>query len=277
VYEWLIYGNFFIAAAAAALSLQTEIVLGAPVRLDPLTGLVFFATLLIYGLDRLVTRATEDRVDMSPRHRWIEARRGRLTALTAAGLVGTGVLALLMPLRIFVALGALGGASLMYALPLVPTPRGWRRAKSLPGLKIFLIAVVWATVTVTLPALDHRAELLGSTHLLSWTERALFIFAITLPFDVRDMERDRRADIVTLPHLLGVGGTRALALALCVGFAALSLAQHGIDTTGIAKLATIAVVAALLTGLDPSRRESYYGLAFDGTIFVQFALVALAA
>ena len=72
--------------------------------------------------------------------------------------------------------------------------------RSIPFLKLFLISFVWAYVTVLLPLL-YNGAVLSIDVLNIFFQRILFIIAISIPFDIRDIEIDK---IKTLPNTIGV-------------------------------------------------------------------------
>ena len=153
--SFLIFSNLFVSCCAASLVLATWAELGLDVSLlDPMVGLVFFATLLVYNLDRVTGTSPEDASLDSERHGWIARRRALLFGLVGCSALGTLAMGFLLDWKIFAALVPLGVLSLTYSLPILPggKEQGWRRLKDVPGLKIFLIALVWGVATVTLPA-----------------------------------------------------------------------------------------------------------------------------
>jgi len=98
--------------------------------------------------------------------------------------------------------------SLGYVLPFV---KGNKRLRDFDYIKIFLVAIVWGVITVLMPILERTTDLTLS-HLLILLERMLFIFAITLPFDIRDLKIDAHIDVKTIPSIIGIGKTKKLAL-----------------------------------------------------------------
>jgi 4-hydroxybenzoate polyprenyltransferase len=146
--------------------------------------------------------------------------------------------------------------------------------RSLRGLKIFLIAYVWAATTAGLPALDMGRSLFEGHVILLFIERALFIFAATLPFDIRDVRSDTHAGVVTLPHVLGVQRSKMLAYICTLIFMLLSIWHYNHENWMIA--------ARMISGLsmllaiyytDETRHEYYYTGLIDGLIIVQAILV----
>ncbi len=75
--------------------------------------------------------------------------------------------------------------------------------RKIPLLKIFYVGLTWALINSWLILPDFNLEIF----FITW----LFISALVLPFDIRDMESD---DVVTFPILIGVQKTKFLAYAL---------------------------------------------------------------
>ncbi len=272
----LVFSNFYIAVAGLLLTHQTYLQLRVPTEWGPLPLFVFSATLAVYNLDRLSGASDEDHVAASERHRWIDAHRSTLWGLATLG--GLGALALLpmLPSRIWLALIPLGLLSLGYSLPLVWGREGPYRLKDVAGLKIVLIACVWAGATGVLPAIEHLDALDHSAVILVAVERGLYIFALTLPFDLRDLERDREAGIRTIPMYLGARPTRWLAVALMGGWIVLVTWHYGWSTTSWTPplVASAGLTAATLARGGEDRDELYYVGLLDGMMIVQWMLVA---
>lgn len=268
----LIYSNVYVSLCAASLVWATRAQLGAEIGwVDPMVGLVFFATLLVYNLDRILPASAEDRAGpASARHGFIQARKNLLAALAIAGAVGALVCGVMLPFGVFVALVPLGVIAIGYSIPWIPTRQGWRRLKDIPGLKIFLIALVWAVVTVTLPAWLVGVEPWSASASWAMLERAAFIFAITLPFDIRDLARDRAASIQTIPVLLGARATKAIALVVLGALAVSAVSRWGMGAGAgaLAPIAAYATTAALVAAVDEERGEMFYAFAIEGTMLL---------
>ena len=70
-----------------------------------------------------------------------------------------------------------------------------------PYLKIFLIAFSWSFSTVALIYYESNLTL-NSNVVLSIISRMFFIIAITIPFDIRDVEYDKKKTYM-IPMLVG--------------------------------------------------------------------------
>ena len=131
----------------------------------------------------------------------------RETAIVAASLFLASVLTILYA-------GLPGQGGIRFAL------------RRLPRLKLLWIGVVWALVTAGWP-LWWSPGMQGLTPSEQWllmSERGCIIMALTLPFDLRDIQWDPPS-MRTIPQLVGPIGTRISALLLlglaCIARAAL--------------------------------------------------------
>ena len=100
----------------------------------------------------------------------------------------------------------LGLITFFYAMPLK-----WISSKSLrkiSGLKIYIIAFVWAATTAFLPQLQSGLELFQIDYM--WIlERFIFIFILMLPFEIRDINFDD-LKLSTIPQSIGLSNTKKL-------------------------------------------------------------------
>lgn len=76
--------------------------------------------------------------------------------------------------------------------------------RKIPLLKVFYVGLVWALVNSWLSFPEFNTPIF-------WTS-FLFVTALVLPFDIRDMNND---DVITFPKLIGVQNTKYLAYFLC--------------------------------------------------------------
>lgn len=188
-------------------------------------------------------------------------------------LAGAVVLYFLFELRInlwFVLTLAL--ISVGYTVPLARNRL--KPFRSVPLLKVFLIALVWSAVTVLFPLIDASVAL-DSPVMLIWLRRFLFILALALLFDIRDYTYDRHTRTLTFPGLLGENYTRFLSLGLLVLYLLLVLlTEEGEVLIG---LLSAALVAGLIVwNASEEKPRIYYALLADGAMLVHFAFVYLA-
>lgn len=254
---------------AAAQAAQSQLLLEGRIALRPSLGFVFCGTLFLYALHRVNGVEQLAPFTSSGRYKVISSHKFHILVYAMLGLSGAGVCFLLFPWSVKWALLLPGFLALGYVVPL---GKGGKRLRDLHFLKIFLIAAVWAWVTVWLPAAETGAGWNRAT-LLMMLERASFIFAITLPFDVRDLKIDRHTRVATLPAFLGIPLTVALSfflLLLMMVFAGMNRYPPGV----MAALGASAALSAALSAFSWKIEHDYYfsGL-LDGMMVVQFLLV----
>lgn len=271
--DLVLYGNFWIATCALAMSWQSQCIFNQPLRLDIFSGLVFFATLFLYAAHRIVGISKSHEYFQLERYSVITTFKSHIQFYAVLGFVGSVVCFLYVNQAVQLALLIPGIISLGYVLPLLGNKK---RLRDLNHIKIFLVAIVWAWVSVLLPALQYE-QVIGSTIFIMTIERALFIFAITLPFDIRDLNVDQDSKVKTLPAQLGLVKTQYLgifSLFICFLLTTLLWQQQFYSSTTLVVL----IVSYFTTGLlvfasTPQRHDYFYTGLMDGTMIFQFLLV----
>ena len=269
IIDLLLYSNFFIAACAVAMSLQTDYLLRGELHIDYLTGLIFFCTLLIYALHRLIgLKKVSEFLDVE-RFKVISEKKSHIWFYAIIAALGSAVCFLMVSNQIRLALVIPGIVSLLYVLPLLGGSKRLR-LRDFDMIKIYLIAGVWSYVTVFLPALD--AEKLNLQTLLMFVERGLFIFAITLPFDIRDLVVDQHTEVNTIPGKYGVKTTLRIVAVLLVIFTVLSLINYPIQFA-LGLILSAVITYSLVKIASTKKHDYWYSGVLDGTMIIQFSLV----
>ncbi len=210
ILKLLVYSNLWVGLAVACLAAITTFDL-LSFNL-PILIFIGTATALVYSYMRLVQLPSYQSGGQAGFKSWYARHPLWLISLT----VFWGLLTAIQFLRIYKAemiwlLLIPGLVSLLY-------PLGFRNAfgqftslRSLPGIKVLLIAMVWSYVTVALPALAGHS---WSFELgVEFVFRSLLIVALIIPFDIRDSETDP-GTMMTLPQKLGIRGAVNLSLFL---------------------------------------------------------------
>lgn len=263
--RWAVFSNAYIALCGGALTAATYSLFGLPPRVDAAVGLVFYCTLVIYNLDRLVEPHPGD----SEHERWVQRHRRWLWALTGLAAIGAGACAWQLKAATQYSLAAAGVVAVGYCLPIVGSPastKPYRRLKDLPGAKLPLIALVWTYATAGLPMLQAGTAF-DSPSVAILISRIFFFAAVALPFDIPDMQRDRQSGIVTLPTKYGLRATRRITLAL----AAVSMLT-GLLTPwpeAIAILISNAAAIIAVAALRPVRGWVFFMVLLDGMLLLQ--------
>jgi len=85
--------------------------------------------------------------------------------------------------------------SILYQLPILKYKNKRIRLKQISYLKVPLIALVWTIVTILIPILANEINPAQSSLLI--TNRFFFIFSLAIPFDIRDIEQDKKSNTQT--------------------------------------------------------------------------------
>lgn len=255
----VVYSNLFISICAAALALA----FGADVAYG---AFILCGTFCAYGLNMLSgIEGLRASGTQSVRHHWWLAHEGTMRVCCVIPALGAlGTLPYLGPDTLLL-LMVPGTITLIYVLPLFYWHGRWVKLREVGIGKAFLIAVVWSVLCALIPLL--RTDVPYSSAMAPTLSIALFILAITIPFDVRDLANDDHQHISTLPMLLGE--RNALLLASGILLASFSFMFLWVDGGMMQHLPVIAVYAATATLIlltDKTRGELWYSLLLDGTI-----------
>ncbi|WBA41483.1 UbiA family prenyltransferase [Hymenobacter canadensis] len=272
----VLYSSTWLALAALGLTWATF--LAWQVAMLPRLGLLIFAaTLFLYNIDSVLPYKFRQQQQLSGRKRWMLAHRRSMLVLALGALAVAGGLFLADGWqRLTWFLSHLTAISLLYSLPLLQWRGRWWALRDLPLLKVFLIAYVWAAVTVWVPALALGREPAAPPVLLVFAQRFLFILALAFVFDIRDYTKDRLMGTRTFPGVFGVQATKYVALAALVLANLLPPVPPSVAQLVVLSAPSVAG-AALIWHAHESRPDYYFALFTDGVMLLQFLAVYVAA
>ena len=281
LFDFYLFGNFHIALCAVALTFGTQAFFGLHLRRE-LFAFVFWGTLFGYNLHRLPSALAGEPISRNfKRHHWMIEHRVLLAATTGlAGIIFIWSFSrLYLRSQTFALIPA--ALSLAYAFPIIPAGRKWTELREVPGLKIFVIALAWACCCGILPITStHRPGTPWLAAALAWAVVcAALIFALTVPFDIRDLYYDA-AHLKTLPAWLGVKrsirlATLALIASGTVPFGMWRFLRVGTLTqaTGCALWSFIAWIFVYKS--SPQRHEYYFSFWIDGLLVILGTMICL--
>ncbi len=276
LFDFIIYGNVFIAICAAMSTLSTTFILTNLINKNDLKLALFVgaATFFLYNLHKPITYFLRKQFIENQRFKRTKTFQIPLSILTI--LTGIYCLYFFFKLALNAQILLIGMAflSLGYVLPILGKGR---RLRDLAYLKIFLIAIVWAAITVVLPLLDLNIPMRNTFILQLFIERVCFIFALCIPFDIRDMDWDLKTNVKTIPLSIGVKNARIMGIsALIVAILmVLFLKNNAIYNEIICiKLIIVYLITILILLKTNKNRNDYffYGLV-DGMILIQSLVI----
>ncbi|GGW24023.1 hypothetical protein [Arenibacter certesii] len=191
LFDFYLDSSIHTALAVFALIEVTGIFFGIT-RDHNFSYLVFFGTIVCYNFVKYGVEARKYILVSNTYHGYIQI---------VSFLAGAMALyhAFYITLNVWMGIGFLLLLTFLYAIPLLPRVKSLR---SLGGLKIFVVALVWAGTTVILPVMSENLHL-GWDVVIEGIQRFVLVLVLMIPFEIRDLKYDDRA-LNTLPQRYGL-------------------------------------------------------------------------
>lgn len=152
-----------------------------------------------------------------------------------------------------------------YVIPL----RSEYRLRDINYIKIFLIALVWAYISI-LPII--LTDGLSATLLSYLIEKFLFLLAITIPFDIRDKTIDSRNNLRTIPDLLGVRKSYLLSITLLLLCAIIHLQLFSGQIAIALVISDLLIISMIFLSKKVESDYMYSGV-LDGSFLLRLLLL----
>ncbi len=191
LFRFLIYSNFYIAAIAVLMAIQTTWLFNGHFSKDLLL-FIGFSTLTSYSFHYYLT---DHSVLASPRVNWTIKYRYWIFTVFLIGLAGaiwTGWRLKQYWLWMIPAVIA----TFLYSAPKIPHPHFRALRKVAIGKTIFL-AFIWMYVTAVLPLVISEKEWTTAMRVYCISQ-FFFLYAICILFDIRDREDDKADGVRSL-------------------------------------------------------------------------------
>ncbi|MEM7574472.1 MAG: hypothetical protein AAF433_16330 [Bacteroidota bacterium] len=223
--DWLLFGHFWIALAAAGLAWTTAFLSHGKGQLSYLYLLILLGTLALYSWHRIFSFARKGAQTQRARYRLVANYPQLSRSLAVLASLSSLLLLFLLeevPSPLVLSIGLIIG--LGYVVPLGKNHNGLLRRSY---FKPLVVAGGWTLITAYLP-LHYAGELpTGFNLYLVLIERFLFSLTVALCFDWRDRKVDRQQGIKTLAQqplswsktaaYISLGGAIACCLMLIKG------------------------------------------------------------
>lgn len=280
VFDFLLFSNIFMSLCAVAQGLVTFSLIGAKPVYSVL-GILFVSTLAIYNFCILISKPDKPVNSPHKRERWFFSHYRLMVTLTIVSILCMLPLFVLISTESRILLIFLGILSFAYGLPLFTLGDKKFGLRNIPGLKQFMITLVWTMSTVLLPLLEAQHFHLGSISMRDTTiliaKRFLFIAALTVPFDIRDLFHDKQSGLKTVPVVFGEKKAYLFCQVLLAGYIVLLFAfrNNGLNS-GFWALSITAVLAGwLIFKSSVEKDEYYYFFLVDGILILQYLLLLI--
>ncbi len=155
--------------------------------------------------------------------------------------------------KVLIACGGLGLLTLFYAIPFFKEGKNLR---AVPGLKILIIALVWAGVTVLLPFLQ-QSSIPVVDFSVEFLQKLLFILFITIPFEIRDFPYDAPG-LATIPQQIGVKRAKILGYLGLVMVLVLEIFHSEIELQNMISLVLVLGLSGFLLYKTKIKQGAYF-------------------
>lgn len=215
-----------------------------------LYSFIFCSTVVSYNLTKYLTLTESDSIRLTPLLKCI----GIITGCALVAMVST---LFYLKTEIILAAILLGVVTAGYALPVSENRKNLRHVY---GIKILIIAFVWAAVTVGLPFINHGADYTGITPadmVLVGFQRFIFVAVLVLPFDIRDLRNDAPG-LGTIPQIAGVKQTKRIGILLLITCLLIEVLQYPVLSNSFFILLFICVITALMVQRSMDTQSAYF-------------------
>lgn len=260
------YSNIWIAILAALLTFQSYFLFHLPYNFFYIS-FVFLGTISLYNFQRLVKNIFLLEIELSERHQWIRTNRKFIILITAISFIWSFVLFFTFSLNESILLLLLAIVSLLYTG--VSGKKNGFALREIPGIKAFLIAGVWVTITLIIPVLNTSA--IQAEHLFFILHQFILVLILAFLFDIRDLDKDVK-HLRTIPQL--VGKNKALFICLILTLALPLIMWFGFNDWILLMFASFTGVYLFIVILlmQRDRQELFYHYLVDGVFLMQVVL-----
>ncbi len=143
--------------------------------------------------------------------------------------------------------------TLFYVIPIFPNKKNLR---SVAGIKIFIIGLVWTGVTVLIPIL-YKEGIVSFNIIIEAIQRFLFVVVLMLPFEIRDLQYDEET-LETIPQKIGITKTKVFGSIILLVFLLLAVVKDSLSATEILSTVGVTLISLLfLWGTDKKQSEYF--------------------
>ena len=268
--ESFVFGNILVAFCGIALSLSTYLILDLETtKLSfSILALIFFACLFIYNLNVFFLGKFDQTV---AREKWKEDNLRVVKIFSLFSVVPILFYARSLSINSLWILSHLFLLAILYVVPIKFNGKYYSFRK-IPLLKIFILAYVWSFVTVVLPATE-AGFLEADKVVLLFLERFLFIVGISIPFDIRDYERDKAQGTLTIPVWMGKRNALITSFLLVMIFVSFSVIFYEWSFITFSRVISGLLALLFIVNVVKVKEEFYFLFCLDGLMLLHFLIL----
>ena len=154
----------------------------------------------------------------------------------------------------------------------IPLNKG--NLRSIPFIKVFIIAAVWVWVTTVFP-IYKNFEIFNWHHIILVCSQLFYLVGVTVLFDIRDLKYDSSV-LKTIPQTIGIKSTKSLSIILIALSSVLMLGSiYNTDSSMFMVPILLSTLVSLAVIFICSENSShyYYTVLADGVLLFQGIIV----
>ena len=248
-FDFYLHASLHVALAATALVNVTYIYSKQPMDIKMIL-FVFLSTVASYNLIKYGGYVWKNR-KISSYKKSLKA----IIFLTTLSFLGSGYLFFYFAFSTQLLIGIVAFLNLLYVVPL---KKGATNLRNFSGVKIYIVSLCWAIVTLLIP-LAEDGFICDLDLFIKFIQRFILTLLLLLIFEINDLKYDD-VRLQTMPQAIGVGPTKTIIYVLGIFFFALDVLKKATYATqDFVNLILIGIVF-LFTYFATPKRSEYYTL-----------------
>lgn len=248
ILSFYVGSSLHVAISVVALTLITLFEFDLPMN-TKLLIFIFFGSLTGYNFIKFVSPIIEKKQLPT-----VEKRNTFIFLILS--FIGFSIAAVRIKWQILLATLGFGLFTFFYAVPLIQQ----KNLRAMSGLKIFIVAFVWAGVTVLLPVLANKNELHADAW-MTFVQRILVVIVLMIPFELRDIDVDD-FQLRTVPQQIGIRNTKILGELLMVLILICEAFKSVGETAYFVSLTIFIFILAVVILISKTQQTKYFSSFF---------------
>lgn len=244
IFYFYINSSIHVALAVCAFAMITAIEFDFKNSIS-LMCFIFFGTITGYSFIKYPTLFAFPRNISKSNHTLFQ---GFIILLALVTILSLSQLKPIVQLITFV----LALLTLLYAIPFLKN----KSLRNFNGIKTFIVALVWAGVTVIVPFLNEFNEITDDL-MVSFIQRFLMVLVLILPFEIRDLSVDA-SYLRTLPQRIGILQTKGVGVLLIGICFLLAFFKNNLDLTVFYTFGITLLLLFLFLIFAQKKQSKYY-------------------
>lgn len=181
-----------------------------------------------------------------------------------------------LELKVILWLSVFAVITFLYAIPLLPKRYyldSSHNLRDISGLKVYIIGLVWAGVTVILPLMNNDI-VLNADVIITAIQRFIFVVALMLPFEIRDLAFDN-FKLATIPQKIGVKQTKIMGLLLIMLFLFLEFFKAEVVAINFIVLTIVTLITTGFIVFSKANNSTYYSAFWVESIPIIWLLITV--